>query len=488
MRLTCWVLVVLLAQIPLSAAFPKYQLTYYPPITNCVDCCSGTGQNIILYSWIWDLSEPCFAFIPFNADVWDSVNNPVFTDTTIEYNYHPKVDDCSSTRDTKKYATTDGCTLQLEGESYYLKITCIQKTSSDPECVPLWTHEYLDSTDSSPSSVPPASTPAPTRADSSSSEGGTFDYAIYLDAACTQPGGQGADMPPWTFATESCNGWAGGVGDNSMKISSCSSKCICFTQFAGNRDCTETPQQNVKEACVDTCALDAQGTYLTMSSFTGCSDQFAVSDADYSCATTGMADSTDVTAPEASPSPPEPSPLPPPPVAATTIDSVGCSGGKYTVAAAGGSKGVALLRSSGSGSASVFVRSTADSCSVQTGLADTVQYKVDLTANQKDMFVKTFTLGSDCLSTYMFQSLDMATCTLSETKESVVSAPGSSNLNSVNTDYGADYGADEGDEVAAPNAPSPPPVAEADSGQGVIRAMFAIPLALFMGLCALMHA
>eukprot|EP00854_Cymbomonas_tetramitiformis_P018656 gene18656-22274_t len=202
-----------------------------------------------------------------------------------------------------------------------------------------------------------------------------------------------------------------------------------------------------------------------MSSFTGCSDQFAVSDADYSCATTGMADSTDVTAPEASPSPPEPSPLPPPPVAATTIDSVGCSGGKYTVAAAGGSKGVALLRSSGSGSASVFVRSTADSCSVQTGLADTVQYKVDLTANQKDMFVKTFTLGSDCLSTYMFQSLDMATCTLSETKESVVSAPGSSNLNSVNTDYGADYGADEGDEVAAPNAPSPPPVAEADSGQ-----------------------
>ncbi|KAK3284888.1 hypothetical protein CYMTET_7484 [Cymbomonas tetramitiformis] len=135
-------------------------------------------------------------------------------------------------------------------------------------------------------------TPSPTadsEATPSSSAGGSFEYAIYLDSECTQLGGIGSDMPPWTFDTEVCNSWAGGVGDNSMKISSCSSTCICFTQTAGNRDCSATPNQNVKEACLDTCVEDAQGTFVSMLSFNGCSEALTVSDAEYSCATTGMA-------------------------------------------------------------------------------------------------------------------------------------------------------------------------------------------------------
>ncbi|KAK3259769.1 hypothetical protein CYMTET_31249 [Cymbomonas tetramitiformis] len=149
-----------LAQVPLSAAFPKYQLTYYPPIENCnvdTECCSGATSNPILYSWIWDLEDECFAFIPFNVDnVYDSINNPVYTDTSIEYSYHPYVDDCSATSETKKYATTDGCTYQYEGMNYYLKITCIQKTSSDPECEELYTENRYPPPPSSPSAEPPA--------------------------------------------------------------------------------------------------------------------------------------------------------------------------------------------------------------------------------------------------------------------------------------------------------------------------------------------
>ncbi|KAK3263548.1 hypothetical protein CYMTET_27652 [Cymbomonas tetramitiformis] len=168
-------------------------------------------------------------------------------------------------------------------------------------------------------------TPSPTadsEATPSSSAGGSFEYAIYLDSECTQLGGIGSDMPPWTFDTEVCNSWAGGVGDNSMKISSCSSTCICFTQTAGNRDCSATPNQNVKEACLDTCVEDAQGTFVSMLSFNGCSEALTVSDAEYSCATTGMASdspSGQVPTPASSPSPsppsstssPPPSPSPP---------------------------------------------------------------------------------------------------------------------------------------------------------------------------------
>ena len=70
-------------------AWPKYEVRYYPPIPAA---CGGTS----LFAWIWDVGEvACFSFTPFNANEPDSVTNPQYDASTLNYTYRPRDSDCT---------------------------------------------------------------------------------------------------------------------------------------------------------------------------------------------------------------------------------------------------------------------------------------------------------------------------------------------------------------------------------------------------------
>ena len=84
-----------------------------------------------------------------------------------------------------------------------------------------------------------------------------------------------------------CTAWyrTGGPA-NSLIVTSCSSSCICFTQYANTDLCgagTELHGTNVKKTCADSCSgPDPQGIYLKTGGFT-CDASLVVVDADFEC-------------------------------------------------------------------------------------------------------------------------------------------------------------------------------------------------------------
>jgi hypothetical protein len=120
------------------SAYPIYQVSYYPDTWATEQNCAGTP----IEGWSWDLAEPCFTFTPslgVTAGIDDSVSNPELTDdgNTLSYGYHPREDNCNAASQATKYASYMGCTKQLEGETYWLRITCVQAIANDTECTPL---------------------------------------------------------------------------------------------------------------------------------------------------------------------------------------------------------------------------------------------------------------------------------------------------------------------------------------------------------------
>jgi len=92
---------------------------------------------------------------------------------------------------------------------------------------------------------------------------------------------------------------------NSIEVIACSAKCLCFTQYASSDptaacDGNKALGQNVKEACLGDCMVDCNGADCGLTATVADSGtRLALlgegqicaapqSDADYSCATTGM--------------------------------------------------------------------------------------------------------------------------------------------------------------------------------------------------------
>lgn len=136
-----------------------------------------------------------------------------------------------------------------------------------------------------------------------------MEYGVFVGPSAStcagSPGIAGALTP--TQDSNQCNGgWArGGGNENSYRIHLCSSKCICFTQFAGTSVCDESKSQgsNIKESCIDRCMGDCNGGNCQFSGTGGgttwlkltegpvtCDSQMP--DDVYSCNTTGMVKSS----------------------------------------------------------------------------------------------------------------------------------------------------------------------------------------------------
>ena len=80
------------------SSYPKYEVSYYPagPAAKC----DGTK----LFAWVWDVGTvPCFSFTPFNAATPDSVTNPQYDASTLNYTYRPRDSDCTGSTTANKY-------------------------------------------------------------------------------------------------------------------------------------------------------------------------------------------------------------------------------------------------------------------------------------------------------------------------------------------------------------------------------------------------
>jgi hypothetical protein len=125
-----------------------------------------------------------------------------------------------------------------------------------------------------------------------------FGYGLYFNDTCTDLRddtflqGQGN---PAAFDTDHCNTWLPSDGTtNSLKVSSCSSKCVCVVQSPDSPSCSaDDAQKVVVEICVNECRQDDQGNSLMLASdFGGCGEGKEVADDDYSCACNGMKDNS----------------------------------------------------------------------------------------------------------------------------------------------------------------------------------------------------
>eukprot|EP00930_Biecheleria_cincta_P063386 TRINITY_DN4890_c0_g1_i6.p1 TRINITY_DN4890_c0_g1~~TRINITY_DN4890_c0_g1_i6.p1 ORF type:complete len:273 (+),score=23.08 TRINITY_DN4890_c0_g1_i6:85-903(+) len=138
----------------------------------------------------------------------------------------------------------------------------------------------------------------------------TINYAVHSgDQTCTTAQPKGVALSPSQDANQCNGGWTPPTGnDNSYRIHSCSSKCICFTQFTGGPgfgySCASSGAgyigSNVKESCSDRCSGDCDGpncqftaphgiynrTWIKLAEPPSCDNQ--VPDAEYKCDTTGM--------------------------------------------------------------------------------------------------------------------------------------------------------------------------------------------------------
>lgn len=114
-----------------------------------------------------------------------------------------------------------------------------------------------------------------------------FTFEFFTDNTCTTiksgPSGGGS----WTFESDQCNAWTSSI-PNSMKVLSCSSKCICFAQSPNSSSCGDATNSNVKESCSNTCEMDNQGSWLQIRDFEGCDASLQVDDSEYSCPCTNM--------------------------------------------------------------------------------------------------------------------------------------------------------------------------------------------------------
>eukprot|EP00526_Cylindrotheca_closterium_P023527 CAMPEP_0113626646 /NCGR_PEP_ID=MMETSP0017_2-20120614/13783_1 /TAXON_ID=2856 /ORGANISM="Cylindrotheca closterium" /LENGTH=171 /DNA_ID=CAMNT_0000536839 /DNA_START=66 /DNA_END=581 /DNA_ORIENTATION=+ /assembly_acc=CAM_ASM_000147 len=112
-----------------------------------------------------------------------------------------------------------------------------------------------------------------------------FTFEFFTDNSCSTIKSGNGGGGSWSFQTDQCNAWTSSI-DNSMKVLSCSSSCICFEQSPNSASCNTNG--NVKEMCTSTCNEDDQGSWLQMRDFSGCGS-LQVDDSEYSCQCTKMA-------------------------------------------------------------------------------------------------------------------------------------------------------------------------------------------------------
>lgn len=140
--------------------------------------------------------------------------------------------------------------------------------------------------------------------------GAPIKFAFYPgDSTCTAVRHKVIDLQSSQDANRCNGGWTPPTGnDNSYRIHSCSSKCICFTQFTGSAgfgyNCASTGDgyigSNIKESCSDRCSGDCDGpncqftapqghynrTWIKLAAPPSCDNQLP--DEEYECNTTGM--------------------------------------------------------------------------------------------------------------------------------------------------------------------------------------------------------
>lgn len=154
-----------------------------------------------------------------------------------------------------------------------------------------------------------------------------FTFEFFTDNTCTTiksgPSGGGS----WTFESDQCNAWTSSI-PNSMKVLSCSSKCICFAQSPNSSSCGDATNSNVKESCSNTCEMDNQGSWLQIRDFEGCDASLQVDDSEYSCPCTNMSPNSVCTT--AFPTPPTPNYISIAPSAAPTNSAFQMSTGIFS--------------------------------------------------------------------------------------------------------------------------------------------------------------
>ena len=121
-----------------------------------------------------------------------------------------------------------------------------------------------------------------------------FTFGIYSDAACTVPDSTIVEPNPMPMDPQICNPWYKNFGPgNSIRVLACSSRCVCYEQSVSETDCNATDRgeqfTEIKEVCMNTCRHDNINQFIRIFDLNQCGDE-QVSDDDYACPCTGMAE------------------------------------------------------------------------------------------------------------------------------------------------------------------------------------------------------
>mmetsp|Transcript_34498 Transcript_34498/g.80824 ORF Transcript_34498/g.80824 Transcript_34498/m.80824 type:complete len:165 (-) Transcript_34498:224-718(-) len=129
-------------------SFPKVKVSYWRDKAGqtCDD-----ADDPPQWEFVWNLNEECVSFIASNnwaTGYYDSVSAPRFDGIWLNYTHRPQDEECTGDASpavlAKYAAVAPACVQQHEGKTYYLRITCIQYSASDPECTTEDFQVYVD--------------------------------------------------------------------------------------------------------------------------------------------------------------------------------------------------------------------------------------------------------------------------------------------------------------------------------------------------------